>query len=97
MRRRAFRGGRAHGGRGADARRLLYELKDRGSRGEYIPAFASMAIYVGLGEAAAIRETFAKILAQTVSPLSLCNYGQFLQKFQTDPEIDRMHRELYGW
>lgn len=89
--------GYAHGGRGEDARRLLRELDDRGSRGEYIPAFASLTIYVGLGEATAIRETFAKALAESVSPISLCNCGQFLKQFQTDPEIDRMHRELFGW
>jgi TolB-like protein/Flp pilus assembly protein TadD len=89
--------GYAHGRRGEDALRLLRELEERGSRGEHIPAFASLNIYVGLGEVAAIREAFARTLAETVSPLSLCNCGQFLERFRTDPEIDRMHRELFGW
>jgi adenylate cyclase len=89
--------GYAHGGRVEDARRLLRELDDRGSRGEYIPAFASLTINVGLGDVAAIRETFAKSLTESVSPISLCNGSHFLKNFQTDPEIDRMHRQLFGW
>ena len=89
--------GYAHGGRDEGARRLLHELEDRGNRGEYIPAFASLSIYIGLGEVPAIRETIARALVETVSPLSLCNVGQFLERLRIDPEIDRMHRELYGW
>ncbi len=89
--------GYAHGERDEGAQRLLHELEDRGNRGEYIPAFASLSIYIGLGEVSAIRETFARALVETVSPLSLCSVGQFLERFRIDPEIDRMHRELYGW
>jgi hypothetical protein len=89
--------GYARGGRVEDARRVLLELDERGRRGEYIPAFASLTIHVGLADVAAIRETFAKTLAETVSPISLCNGGIFLKSFQTDPEIDRMHRQLFGW
>jgi hypothetical protein len=61
------------------------------------PAFASLTINVGLGDVAAIRETFAKSLTESVSPISLCNGSHFLKNFQTDPEIDRMHRQLFGW
>jgi adenylate cyclase len=89
--------GYAQAGRPEDARRLLHEWEDRGTRGEYIPAFAPMTIHVGLGDLPAIRATFAKALAETVSPLSIRNIGHFLQPFRSDPEIDRLHRELFGW
>jgi TolB-like protein/Tfp pilus assembly protein PilF len=89
--------GYAHGGRDEDAGRLLRELDDRGTRGEYIPAFASLTINVGRGDVAAIRETFAKALTESVSPISLCNGGHFLKNFTTDPAIDRMHQQLFGW
>jgi TolB-like protein/Tfp pilus assembly protein PilF len=89
--------GYGHAGRDGDAHRLLVELDDRGSRGEYIPAFASLTINLGLRDVAGIRESFAKALSESVSPISLCNGGNFLKDFQIDPEIDRMHRQLFGW
>jgi pentatricopeptide repeat protein len=89
--------GYAQAGRPEDARRLLRELEDRGIRGEYIPAFALMTIHVGLGDLPAIRATFARALAETVSPLSIRNIGHFMQPLRSDPQIDRLHRELFGW
>jgi len=56
-----------------------------------------LTINVGLGDVAAIRETFAKALTESVSPISLCNGSYFLKEFQSDPEIYRMHHELFGW
>jgi len=89
--------GYAQCGRFEDARRLLRELEDRGSRGEYIPAFAPLGIYLGfgLGELPAVRVAFAKSLAETVSPNSITWFR--LEAFRTDPEIDRLHIELFGW
>jgi pentatricopeptide repeat protein len=52
--------GYAHGGRVEDARQLLRELDERGCRGEYIPAFASLTINVGLGDVAAIAKRLQK-------------------------------------
>jgi tetratricopeptide (TPR) repeat protein len=89
--------GYAQAGRPENARRLLRELEDRGTRGEYIPAFAPMTIHVGLGDLPAIRATFARALAETVSPLSIRAIGHFLQPLRSDAEIDRLHRQLFGW
>jgi tetratricopeptide (TPR) repeat protein len=46
--------GYGRAGRAEDAKRLLCELEDRGTRGEYVPAFAPLAINVGLGDVPAI-------------------------------------------
>ena len=90
--------GYARAGRLEEARQLLSELRDRGASGEYIPAFATLNIHLGLGDVSATRATFAKAIAEPVSPASLCvPCGHFLQAFRTDPEIDRMHREFLGW
>ena len=90
--------GYARAGRGEDAGRLLRELEDRGTRGEYIPPTAALAIFVGQRDIPGIRGAFAKIVAEGGPPLTvrvLC--GEFLESFRTDPEIDRLHRELFGW
>ena len=49
----------ARAGRAADARRLLSELDERGSRGEFIPPLARLQVNIGLGDVAAIRTTLA--------------------------------------
>jgi tetratricopeptide (TPR) repeat protein len=90
--------GYAWAGRSEDATRLLHELEDRGSRGEYIPAFSRLAIYVGLGDLAGIRRALSRAIAEADAPLTvrvIC--GRFLEKFRYDPEIDRLHLELFGW
>lgn len=88
----------ARAGRIDDATRLLRELEDRGSRGEYLPSFAPLSIYVGLGDLPEIRRTLAKSLEETTPPFTLRVTGsQFLDAFRTDPEINRMLFGLYGW
>lgn len=81
-----------------DTNRLLRELEDRGSRGEYVPAFAPLAICIGKGDVSAIRRTLAKAIEEASPPLTLLvTCGQFLEEFRSDPEIHRMHLELFGW
>ncbi|MGP0074040.1 MAG: protein kinase domain-containing protein [Bryobacteraceae bacterium] len=89
----------ARAGRLDDATRLLQELEDRGSRGEYIPAFAPLMILVGLGDVPVIRQALAAAIAESTPPLSLRanGGGLLLEEFRTDPEIDLMLRELYGY
>jgi pentatricopeptide repeat protein len=89
--------GYARAGRAEDAKRVLRELEERGIHGEYIPAFAPMTIHIGLGDVPAIRATFAKALAENASPLSICTTSPFLEAMRSDAEIDRLHRELFGW
>ena len=85
-------------GRSEDAIRLLHELEDRGSRGEYIPAVALMTIYLGLRDLPGIRGELSKAIAEMVAPLTVrVINGRFLENFRSDPEVDRLHRELFGW
>ena len=90
--------GYARAGRGDDATRLLRELEDRGNRGEYIPVFTSLNIYIGQGDLPAIRQALTKALAENTPPLTLrVTTGQFLEALRNDPEIRRLHFEFYGW
>jgi serine/threonine protein kinase/Flp pilus assembly protein TadD len=86
----------ARAGRPDDAIQLLRELEERSSRGEYVPAFARLVIYVGQGGIPAIRQTLSKVIEEATPVLSLClASGLFLDAFRSDPEIDRMLSESY--
>jgi tetratricopeptide (TPR) repeat protein len=87
--------GLARAGRGGEARRLLSELDERGSRGEFIPSLARLAINTGLGDIAAIRTAFAATVALWTPPLPM-RFAVDLQPFRTDPEIDRLYIVLFG-
>jgi eukaryotic-like serine/threonine-protein kinase len=88
----------ARAGRLDDASRLLHELEDRSSRGEYVGAVALLAFYIGRGELPAIRTALAKVLEEDSPPYSvLATGGKFLEAFRSDPDINRMLFELYGW
>jgi serine/threonine protein kinase/tetratricopeptide (TPR) repeat protein len=87
----------ARAGRLDDATRLLSELEDRGIRGEYIPAYAALAIYAGQGDLAAMRRSLSKALAEATPLLTLrCIACLLPETFQSDPEINRLLAELYG-
>ncbi len=89
--------GYARAGRADDARRLLHELDERASRGEYVPAFARLAIHVGQGDVAALRRTLATAAAEATPPFTLrATSGQFLEDFRDDPEIDRLASDFYA-
>ena len=87
----------ARAGRIDDAKRLLGELEDRSSRGEYVPAFAPLSISVGQGDLPAIRLWLSKAGTQAAVPLQLRLFcGPLLEAFRNDPEVDRLLLELYG-
>jgi len=87
--------GLARAGRTADARRLLSELDERGSRGEFIPPLARLQIHIGLGDIAAIRATLAAAIELWTHPLAL-RFVMDVQPFKTDPEIGRLYVEVFG-
>jgi tetratricopeptide (TPR) repeat protein len=90
--------GYGRAGRVEEANRLLGELADRGSRGEYVPAFAPLAIYLGLGNLPAVRGTLASAIEEGTAPLTIrVTCGQFLQEFRSDPGIQRLHLKLFYW
>jgi adenylate cyclase len=87
--------GLARAGRADDAHRLLVELDERGSRGEFIPPIARLQINTGLGDIAAIRTAFAAAIALWTPPLVI-RFAVDLRPFRTDAEIDRLYVELFG-
>jgi hypothetical protein len=87
----------ARAGRLDDATRLLQELEDRSSRGEYVPTWSLLAICVGQGDLSAIRRTLSKIVAEAEPALMVrSTSGPFLEAYRSDPEIHRLLFDLYG-
>jgi serine/threonine protein kinase len=88
----------ARAGRTGEAKRMLSEIEDRGSRGEYIPSFSKVTVHVGLGDLAGIRASLADAISAANSPFPIrviC--GKYLEAYRTDSEIRRLHLELFGW
>ena len=78
-------------GRVSDAQQLLAELDERASRGEYIPAFCQMSIWVGLGNVDAVRRELTACVDEVTPPFSLrVTNGLYLNRFRSDPEIARL-------
>ena len=90
--------GYARAGRTDDAKRLLQELEDRGVRGEFVPIVTLLPIHVGLGDIPAVRQALVAAQAESTPAFTLraCN-GRFLEDLRSDPEIDRLLFEFYGW
>ena len=87
----------ARAGRFDDTTRLLQELEDRSSRGEYVPTLSLLAICVGQGDLPAIRRTLSKVVAEAEPPLVVrATSGPFLETYRSDPEIDQLLFDLYG-
>ena len=88
----------ARDGRGEDALSLLRELDDRASRGEYVAEFARLNIHAGLGDRAAIRESLRAVLTGCAPAFDLALTSlTYLNEFRTDPEINRMLTEIFGY
>jgi eukaryotic-like serine/threonine-protein kinase len=87
----------ARAGRFDDSARLLRELEERSSRGEYVSAHSLLAIYVGQGDVPAIRRTLSQTIAEGTPLVTLhATSGPFLKEYRSDPEIDRLLFDLYG-
>ena len=85
----------ARAGRPDDAIRLLHELEDRVTRGEYVPAFAFLEIYTGLNDLPSMRRMLAKSLEESAPALTLaCTITQFRDSVRNDPEIQRLLRRI---
>lgn len=81
----------ARGGRATEARRLLTELEERALRGEFIPAFSRLGVYIGLGDMDGVRRELTIALSEATPPSSLCvPSGPLLAEFRTDPEVARL-------
>ena len=90
--------GYGRAGRVQDASRLARELDNRRAVGEHVPAWTSLCIYAGLNDLLAVRRTLAQVVAEQTPPFSLrACCGPNLDAFRSDPEVDRMLFEFYGW
>lgn len=90
--------GMAYGfdGRMDEARGMLSTFDERERRGEYIPAFARYFVALGLGDVAGIRSGFARVMEERSARLAIA-LVPCIENFRGDAEIDRMHREYFGW
>jgi len=86
----------ARSGRLEDANRLVRELEERSSRGEYVPAFAQLSISVGQGDFPAVRQTLGKALAEATPPF-IMRAITFPEPLRSDPEIRQLLAALYDW
>jgi serine/threonine-protein kinase len=85
-------------GRSEDASRLLIELEERRTRGEFVPAAYLLNIYAATGDIPAIRRTLAEAIAEA-TPVFIMRLDSFsfVEPFRSDPEINRMLVELLGY
>jgi serine/threonine-protein kinase len=78
-------------GRIADARRLLQELDERQSRGEYIVPVARLSAALGLRDRTGIRAALAACSNGGAAPFSVIATNRWLlDTHRDDPEIDRL-------
>jgi TolB-like protein/Tfp pilus assembly protein PilF len=84
----------ARAGRLDDSMRLLHELEDRSSRGEYVPTRALLDIYQGQGDVPAMRRALSKMLTEAAPLILLTTSSPFLGAYRSDPEIDRLLSKL---
>ncbi len=80
----------ARAGRGDEARRLLAELDERASRGEYVPPFTRLGIEVGLGDLSAIVRELQAVYDEVTPPFSFSVSIGILDEYRTEPEIARL-------
>ncbi len=81
-----------------DAQRLLGELEERNSRGEYVPAFSKLTIYVDLDDIPAVRQALSQAIAESTPAFDLALTSALsMDKFRQDPEINRMLVQIFGY
>jgi hypothetical protein len=83
-------------GRLADARRLLQELDERQSRGEYIVPVARLSVFLGLRDVAGVRSALAACLDGGAAVFSVVATNRWiLDTYRGDPEFDRLLDRLH--
>ena len=84
-------------GRPEDATRLMDELEERRSRGEYVSAMCFMNIHAGRGDIPAFRRSLSEAIAESCPAFTMRLTSFSMDSFRTDPEINRMLFELLGY
>jgi len=83
-------------GRHDDARRLLNELDERASRGEYVAPCARLAIAIGLDDMSGIRGGLTACVDDTTPGNTVkvvC--GPILERYRSDSEVDSLCGRIY--
>jgi hypothetical protein len=79
-----------------DARRLLNELDERASRGEYVAPCARLAIAIGLDDLTAIRSALTACVDDATPGNTVkvvC--GPILERYRSDSEVDSLCGRIY--
>ena len=85
-------------GRHEDARRVLRELEERAARGEFSIPIARLAAELGSNDGDRVRAAFITAAADAAHFYHIkVACGPFIDPYRSDPEVDRLHRKLYGW
>ena len=88
----------ARAGRQEEAARLRQELDDRAARGEFGVAIGRLALELGSNNTERVRAAFTAALADGAGAYHIkVACGPFIEPYRSDPEVDRLHRKLYGW
>jgi adenylate cyclase len=88
----------ARAGRHEDAGQLLQELEERAARGEFSVGIARLALQLGSNDCERVRAAFTAALADGAGAYHIkIACGPFIGPYRSDPEVDRLHRKLYGW
>ena len=83
----------ARAGRVDDTARLLHELKERSTQGEYVPRRALFHIYVGQGDLPAMRSALSDALEEGLPPsVFRTTSSPFLEAYRSDRQIDNSSR-----
>lgn len=85
-------------GRAEDANRLLRELEERRSRGEYVSSMSFLNIYAGASDIPAVRRTLSESIAEPCPAFTMCltNFAA-VKAVRSDPEINDMIVEWLGY
>ncbi|HEY1493918.1 MAG TPA: hypothetical protein VGF49_05215, partial [Candidatus Solibacter sp.] len=85
-------------GRAEDANRLLRELEERRSRGEFVPAMSFLSIYAGARDIPTVRRALAESIAESCPAFNMSLTSlSFVETLRHDPEINRMLVEFLGY
>jgi tetratricopeptide (TPR) repeat protein len=85
-------------GRAEDANRLLRELEERRSRGEFVPAMSFLSIYAGARDIPTVRRALAESIAESCPAFNMSLTSlSFVETLRNDPEINRMLVEFLGY
>ena len=90
--------GFARAGRREDALRLLRELDERRERGEYVGAGNRAGVMTELGDVDGLRTALQEAWEESVPAFGIrLLTSHVLDEFRSDPEVDRLLKQFFGY